>query len=290
MAIEDKVPSAPRRKTIVLRYYLYALLATALLFMVMAYGFEYNAPNVPEAPDEGRAQAAPIIMLPSGSATGNEPWQRQLEAWITLRDPTLLSLPNDKHGFSEILRIGFERPFKRVPERDMTLDLAQPMPTAPIRIAPQAADPVVLLDQARLAEPPRLPQPLKSAPVPPGVYITDMDGDPFTRVPELQLAQVAQLGEAVPARRPTEITTMPHGRQLRVTVTRSSGNARLDQLAVTHVRRLFISYPSQQTISEEMSWWLAQDRVLLVHWRFAPNVTNTSDPANEANTDDRGWL
>ncbi len=248
---------------------------------------------------------AEIVMLPTGEVLPAH--LRPLENWSVLRDPTIMSLPNDRYGFSEILRIDFARPLQVLPDPLPKLELAPGYSFPPHRVTPPVVLPALTIANARLREPLELPAVVEPAPVPPGVYWTHPDGTAFLRLPPMELAPIAGAEAPLPCIGPTRLLTIPRSEaapevdaddaapiapsqhMLRVQVEVSSGNPVLDQLAVDHVRRHVATWPDHRELTDEMRWWLDRRHRIVVHWRYAPNVREIADPIAPEDWHDRRW-
>jgi len=279
----------PRRRAVRKRYYLYAVLLTVAmvagvnqLFLPLSEGAGLLPPQ--------RTQVAKVVMLPLGERGPTvTAWHRGLEAWTDLRDPTIISLPNDQYGFSEVLRQAFARPYRLLAEPEALLPLAPTYDFPPATLTPSPPAPLVSMDQSRLREPDALPTAHEATPWTPGVYWTDELGQVLDSVPPLALPPPAA-GVAAPApTRPTRLVCLPRGQRLRVTLLESCGVPALDELAVTHLRRLTAPYADVQPLTPAMAWWLTGERQVAVHWQFAPQVQAKTDLTVPEEWHDRTW-
>jgi hypothetical protein len=284
----EKLEPPPRRRG-AKRHYLYAVLIT--LALVMAVGLSFR----PQADDEGiapppRVQTGELVMLPLGERTATvQGWHRGLEAWTDLRDPTLISLPNDQYGFSEVLRQAFERPYRLLGEPDSLVPLAPAYDFPPAVLTAAPAVPLVVMDQSRLRQPETLPAAQEARPWTPGVYWTDELGQVLADVPPLALPEPAAGATPPTISRPTRLACLPRGQRLRVTLLESCGVPALDELAVTHLRRFLAPFADAQPPTLAMRDWLAGERQVVVHWRLAPQVRVGTDLTVPEEWHDRTW-
>jgi len=205
-----------------------AILLTIAMHVALFYGFRMRQ-VAPGSELASRHEPRTVLLSPP---TGGHRWEQDLHAWSRIADPTLLSLPNERYGFSRIRRDERERPVSPPP--------AYPFPTKPI-----AERDLPLIHLAHLPDSlgdtirrnwalpnPTLPPPPEPAVLPEGVIWRLADGTPLARQPEVPLESLAQRLSEEPADRPTQIDLSRPGQRLRVRVRHSCGNAALDIAAV----------------------------------------------------------
>lgn len=201
-----------------------------------------------------------VVMLPVDGPAVN-PWHGQLLAWLDLRDPTVLSLPNSRYGFSKVLEGESARPLE---ERRVTGTLAEPaaaFQAAVPRIGPEPPEDVMgAVVTARLSRP-RLQLPRFA-----GVPARHRQEPAWIDGRGLVLAwmPVPDLPEGAAASPPPEAVTellferLPAAgdRQLppvlRVRVVRSCGDARRDVAAAVTGRQVF----QRRSLAEQAAVWL----------------------------------
>jgi len=227
--------------------------------------------------------------------------EKTIHAWCVLADPTLMSLPNDTVGFGLVRQNERALPVTEVPPYgyDVTPAAERPFPPVALTAPLPALDSEVAAKWTVADVRERPPTPVPN--LPRQLIWRYTDGTLLTDVPKLDPAEIR---EAVTQ---TGVPQQPTRLQIhradasgpvavgqresfsRLRLRRSCGNARLDQLLVTALKRELLQLELQQKFRHEVTerpYFPTPGGTLTfeVEWRLMPTVSETpqeSVPAND---------
>jgi hypothetical protein len=223
--------------------WLFSLLATTLIALVLWFGFRVRPPR--QAEEVAEHTSTCHFVGNWGPTRDLEPWEEVLHTWAKLADPTLMVLPDEQLGFSIVRqekRVLPETPF---PEYHFVVALAKEAELASIRLAAPRKD---LPDEMRLRWPTASPEVLevpKVVPLPKQLAWHQPDGTLLADMPNLDLSEIQQaIADGGRPRYPTrvEIQAGAPGIPTRVRVRRASGNTALDMHVVAALRQAIGRY------------------------------------------------
>ena len=195
--------------------------------------------------------------------------QENLLGWMDLLDPTVLSLPSERRGFSRVRKGEFVRPLMAPQAWELTVAQAD-LPTVK-EVPLTAADENVLGQAAALAAtaPPDLPPRARYRPpqMEPGVYWTGASGELLAEPPAIQLAEMPQ-GISVVG--PTRLRAVVGKTHIRATVTESCGDRRLDLKSLEAMQKWLGPDPKRLPKEAQVSGGIV---ALSVQWRWLPGIT-----------------
>ena len=276
------------------RDYLYAIVVVAAVYAAIIFGLriESSAKAIDSnlEPDLGDVVFLPVERhVPPWQMK----WQQHVLAWIDLLDPTIISLPNQTYGFSQIRNMEFERPFADFERMAFAGRYAQ-RPTPPsLQLTLGVDDLLQYMERSRRMIPPAMAgtqQQVESRAL--GIVWTDENGRTVDGLPVLDLgAYGIDLTVMRRTTGPTRIRVSPYYDQFRVRLIRSCGDTDLDAAAVTHLRRLFSSDNKNQTVlARKASPWLGEDSRFDVHWRFLGAVIEEPEADERKQRYDIDWF
>jgi hypothetical protein len=242
-----------------------ALLASLFIHLLLA-----NQVKVaPSAPPARTAPAEPECVMISAQA---QDWEAEVLAWADIHDPTFMTLPNRVYGFGagqdeedwkwHQLPPAYEAP---------AMSVARPV-FAAIDLAP-APFPL----NAVLADnwpPPAVPVPEVSvAKLPDGPIWRTPDGQVLSHMPRLEPAELQEALLAGQPEQAVQVTVTTQFGIARVQLTRSSGNRKLDALALAQVGQRVSMYEGTaggMSKAESAIFFPPPDEpsVIEIDWRF----------------------
>lgn len=220
-----------------------AVLVTLLLHALFCSLFRLREPG-----EKNAARPVPEAFV-TALADGPAPDQ-EFADWGRLADPTLLTLPNPKLGFSTFLTTDLPRPYTPLQEQHLA-PAAPALPPAPETVL--GAAPAPLETGLRMHWPVRLPADDEETPPPAAPAATGMlwhfaDGTPIPPPPEVNQEDALRVMAAHTAAASSrfEILLPPPPAAARLRLTDSSGSAVLDQFAYIRLTALLRSWEQQR--------------------------------------------
>ena len=208
-----------------------------LVCAAIAFGLRLPPPS--EEPEEARNNTR-CIMVSAPDAPDIRPWERDLYTWVTLRNPTVLILPNERLGFSRVRARTLRVPIAPIPAYTFTEKPAREQPHVPIALRGDSLDFPEKIVLAWQPFPPPVVDPVPVEPLPHGIFWRRSDGQLVGDVPPLDEAAVraAFAESSVPVAPTILLVSRPvEARAIRVRVLQSCGNTSLDLLAVNVIRK-----------------------------------------------------
>lgn len=266
------MPTSPYR--IATRHLWLPALAGALLVHVAAFGLLRVKPARPgHAAAPSPAPACSVIQpAPVGAA-----WERQLLAWAELADPSILSLPDPRHGFSRLLVAAANWPLTDLPAFETSPAATAASSFAPIALT--AADPDLaasLRHHWTCLVPTETETP---SPAVPGrtVVWRLADGTPLTGIAEIAEADLKQARGTTLPQQPSRFHVLadPLAAGLRLRLAESCGVDALDRIAYQRLARRLLDWErdlrQKQAVLELEPLLRAPDLPVLVEveWRLA---------------------
>lgn len=261
-------------------------LCSAVFFLVATFAFSLRSPD---SSSEVTKRLPKVVFLPLGVPPVNR-MHGELQAWVELHDPTILSLPNEEHGFSCIRRYEFERPMHLQPDPELNATPSAPVQLPPLRLGIPVGDPLTALEQAHRTVAPRLSPPPPVPTIAPGAYWTGPDGTPLTW---LMLPTPAKLPNPPPKiYGPTRLAVHAGlADTMRIRIITSSGSPFLDQQALRLLSRTFL--PGNKNVPASLRRSLKQGKtsIFLAQWRFLPGIDWQKEAvsANSRITEKEKW-
>jgi hypothetical protein len=210
---------------------------------VLWYGLRTRPLQETEAAPE-RGSSCQYVQS-QGGLHGLAPWEQTLHIWTRLADPTLLVLPDEELGFSQVRDEPRPMPETPVPEYLLVVKLADEAEQPVIRLAePYRGLPDEMRLRWSLAKPESWEHPAL-VPLPRTLVWHRPDGQVMQNMPTLDAGSIREAIKAGgDARYPTrvEVFASSSERPGRVRVRRSSGNTLLDMLVVAALRQAIGRY------------------------------------------------
>lgn len=212
---------------------------TVVFALLLWFGFRAKPP-VPVAPALAEARGSSHFVATPGFGVQLADWERTLHIWARLSDPTLLVLPDEELGFSQVRRTPRHLPETPIPAYRFAVTLSEEGGQSAIRLAaPRRELPDEFRRRWTIAPPETVEFP-PVVPLPSTVVWHDPDGKVIDPSPELDLAAVARaFAEEGRPRHATriEIQAGDSASPTRIRVRRSSGNPTLDRLVLAVLHR-----------------------------------------------------
>lgn len=248
------------------RNYLFATALAVGCYVAGAVLFKID--NGPRAADKKATRSlATITMLPI-ERTPAFNWQRNLIASLDLLDPTIMSLPNATFGFSGARSLEDELPVQAPPPVEFTFRQST-VPSPPeIAIAPPPPSSAPLLIEEDLNAFWAAKAAQKAPPMEPLVYWTDDSGTAVPRMPDIDLAAIANGDAPMITSGPTRLRVLSQAASMRVRIVQSCGQPALDQLAVRQLRNYLVIMAAK---GESMPTGDSSG-TYYAHWRWLPFV------------------
>ena len=205
----------------------------ALALTVVLHGLivtAFRSPAKVVVPPRQLKQDPDSVLL---SATGNGyDWESELRAWSRIADPTIMSLPSERFGFSQVR--ANERVLPLAPMQDYVFSarmLAEPAFKTPALALPSLALPQQLSKTWSVADIP-VPDAPPVSEVPRQLFWRRPGGKPLRALPVPSARRVRDLLQEEMPDAPTRVEIATAAGVHRIRVRQASGNAALDRLAV----------------------------------------------------------
>ena len=240
----------------------YGILASLFTFEARVLAFENEEPEY----------LADVTMLPI-EKDPQIPWQRNLIASLDLLDPTVLSLPNARYGFSTVRNYEFERPLEdsQPLDLDFQYNIRPPLPELTKNPTIENLAEINLLE-GRPTNLTQIPTYIEYQQYDPFAYWTKENGELMESIPPIPGKEFDQFNEEITISGPTYLSISVQPDFARVKIVKSCGDNEVDRLAENYLRRYLTKHLWAAQKESETKWSHANNTILLVHWRYLTKV------------------
>jgi hypothetical protein len=268
---EPSTTRAAAEAAAVRRNYVYAIVITAALFLVLGSPFEYEV----TAGGTPARSTVRVHSLPDPPMAETAVWQQQLLAWSELWDPTALALPSADHGFSQIRHAEFQRTPEPPPAAVPAAATIRLPAFAPLRLNAPPPPLAAAVQQAQRLSNSALPQEPAAPDWGKTAVIATLGGVALPALPAL--VPTADDVRAAPVSAPTTVSIESRRSAVRIRVVASCGNSALDQAAIRHLRQHYLpqSFDLPTAAAVEVT-------AVQFHWRYVPGIVDARQAAPDA--------
>ena len=265
-------------------YYFLAIVIVLSFYGILVFLFSFKAP-VMNIDNSQPGYLADVTMLPI-ERDPKFTWQRNLIASLDLLDPTVLSLPNPRYGFSVVRNLEFERPIEDFKPDKIKLQYSPRPPLSKILFNNSTT---TLVDIVRFKGindlDGAMPTPILYQKYDPFAYWTKESGDIVESIPPIPSEEIERLDDGTTVDGPTFLSVSIERDFARIRIVDSSGNKQLDELAISYLRRHLMKqlWAAQTEIDSEIS--TNDENVLVVHWRYLDNIKEADIPGITRNNE-----
>ena len=267
--------------------WIFAIILSLGFYALLFFPFQFQARVTPSKNKPVR-HLADVVMLPLGKDS-NFPWQNNLIASLELLDPTIMSLPNSSHGFSNVRSLEFERPIEPLPPHPIGADLAQEPVQTQFFVTPPISDLFSVINATHFLEH-QLPKPKPRLTMDSTVYWTNEGGEILDHLPSISLKDAAENGKKLTTFGPTQVVISYRGDLARVKLLNSCGIPRLDKMAVDSLRRYFTKEQAKLTATSSNKQEAKKDTQIFAYWRYASEVSESANIHSENKLYDWDWF
>lgn len=226
-----------------------ALLCALFLHVAFLYAFRIR-PN--ERPQWTSSASTPdcVFLSPPGEASE---WEREIRAWCSLADPTLLSLPNESRGFSRVRREERVLPYSAVPPYEYASSFAQEPAFPELALSDEPRPLQDEVSRTWRTTPAPVPADPPTTPLPDGIVWRLPGGTVLSGMPDLPEDDVRKASASTPPTGCTRLEVIRDQRRLRVRVRRPCGNSQLDLLLLATVTRAVRRLERQEELGKTVA-------------------------------------